>query len=73
MQIKPISVESEQMGKIFRCCHGAYHIQLRKRGITLHFSEDEFLEFAGLVKQMYSKLFDEGLAELFKEEKDGEG
>lgn len=71
MDEKLVEVESEQAGRIFRCCHGTFHMQLKNRGITLHFTEEAFLDFARMVKEMYSKVFDEELSELFREGKDG--
>ena len=73
MDEKLFEVESEQAGRIFRCCHGTFHVQLKNRGVTLHLSEEAFLGFARMVGEMYSKVFDEELSELFREGKDGKG
>ena len=72
MDEKLLEVKSKQAGRIFRCCHGTFHMQLKNRGITLHLSEEAFLDFARMVGEMYSKVFDEELSKLFREGKNEE-
>ena len=51
-------------GRIFKCEHGAIHVAIK--GITLHFTEGAFEEFALMVKEASLKLFEMGLADLGK-------
>ncbi|MEW6103801.1 MAG: hypothetical protein AB1630_08340 [bacterium] len=55
--------EQEGMGNIYRCCHG---IHVNWMGVTLHFKEDSFLDFALMVKNASSQLMEENIDDFIK-------
>ncbi|MEW6094982.1 MAG: hypothetical protein AB1567_00445 [bacterium] len=56
--------EQEGMGSIYRCCHGGIHVNWM--GVTLHFKEDSFLDFALMVKNASSQLMKENIDDFIK-------
>ncbi len=66
---KNVDLVQEKIGSINRCCHGVVHIHILHNGVSLHFTEDAFLNFTSMVKEAYSRLMDENLADLLNEGK----
>lgn len=54
------------MGNVYRCVHGTVHVNCR--GVSLHFTEDTFLNFADMIKEASSKLMDETISNLLEKE-----
>ena len=54
------------VGNVYRCIHGVVHINCP--GVSLHFTEDIFLNFATMIKDASSKLMDETISRLLEKE-----
>ena len=54
------------IGNVYRCIHEVVHINCR--GLSLHFTEDTFLNFADMIKEASSKLMDETISNLLEKE-----
>ncbi|MDD5040766.1 MAG: hypothetical protein PHY34_06520 [Patescibacteria group bacterium] len=57
---------NRSVGNILRCPCGVVHINIR--GISLHFTDEIFLEFSSLVGKASSSLMDIGISGLMKGE-----
>lgn len=62
-----ILAQDKTIGNIQRCCHGVVHIHILCNGISLRFSEKDFLQFVSMIKEGASVLMDEHLANLIKD------
>ena len=60
-------VKNQAIGSIFRCQGGIIHVNLH--GMSLHFNEFAFLQFARMAQEASSKLMDEGLKILLEDKK----
>ncbi|MDD3345612.1 MAG: hypothetical protein PHO34_04205 [Candidatus Omnitrophica bacterium] len=58
-------VKNQPLGNVFKCPGGIVHINVG--GVSLHFEEHVFLEFAGMVKEASSRLIDEGLKSILED------
>ena len=52
------------IGNVYKCAHGVVHINCR--GVSLHFTEDAFMNFDIIIKEASSKLMDEEISEILK-------
>lgn len=67
MDQSKILVKNQAIGSIFRCQGGIIHVNLN--GISLHFNEFAFLQFARMAQEASSCLIDDGLKVLLEEKK----
>jgi hypothetical protein len=58
-------VNNHTMGSVFKCAGGVIHVNLH--GISLHFNEFAFLQFARMLQEASSKLMDDGLRVLMED------
>ncbi|MDO9464378.1 MAG: hypothetical protein Q7J67_03680 [bacterium] len=58
--------KNQAVGNVFKCQGGIIHVNVH--GVSLHFDDLSFLNFARMVQDASSKLMDDGLKNLLKDE-----
>ncbi|MEA3489809.1 MAG: hypothetical protein U9R44_05680 [Candidatus Omnitrophota bacterium] len=56
--------KDDKLGVIEKCRHGIVHFHIFHMGLSLHFPEEVFLNFASMVNEASSRLMDDSLAKL---------